>query len=153
MYNHAPNEYVCPICVGISPNQSGETLIHPNDIVYQDEIITAFIGSYFIGHNNGHVIVVPNQHYENLYDMPEDVGAQIFKTAKKMALALKKAYHCDGITTQQNNEPDGGQHAFHYHLHVFPRYKNDDIFAHMTTKRLTSPEERKPFADKVKAAL
>lgn len=153
MYNHAPSGYVCPICVGIKGSESDETLIRPTDIIYQDDIVTVFIGSYFIGHNSGHAIVVPNQHYENLYDIPEGVGAHIFKTAQKMALTLKKAYQCDGITTQQNNEPDGGQHAFHYHLHVFPRYVNDEIFAHMNTKRLTTAEERRPFAEKLKAAL
>lgn len=153
MYNHAPSDYICPICVGIKGSTSDDTLIRPSDIIFQDELITVFIGSYFIGHNSGHAIIVPNHHYENLYDVPADVGAHIFTTAQKMALALKKAYHCDGITTQQNNEPDGGQHAFHYHLHVFPRYANDEIFAHMNTKRLTTAEERRPFADKLKAAL
>lgn len=153
MYNHAPTDYICPICVGIKGTQSDDTLIRPTDIVFQDDLVTVFIGSYFIGHNSGHAIVVPNEHYENLYDVPENVGAHIFKTAQKMAIALKKAYQCDGITTQQNNEPHGGQHAFHYHLHVFPRYENDEIFAHMNTKRLTTADERKPFAEKLKAAL
>lgn len=41
---------------------------------------------------------------------------------------------CDGVTFLQNNEPASNQHAFHYHLHVLPRYTNDNLHAHMLEK-------------------
>ena len=62
---------------------------------------------------------------------------------------MKKAYGCEGVTVQQNNEPTGGQHAFHYHLHLFPRYENDNIHQHMSNKRTTTPKERSGFAKKI----
>lgn len=127
------------------------------DIVYIDEFVTAFINSFWIKHNLGHVIVVPNDHYENLYNLPDNLGAHIFSVAKKIAIAMKKSYKCDGITLLQNNEPAGGQHAFHYHLHyhlhIFPRYENDELHVNMMNKQLADPAKRKDFADKLRAKL
>jgi histidine triad (HIT) family protein len=137
MHNHASSDYICPICLGVSGVESEDTLLRLTDIVYIDEFVTAFINSFWIKNNPGHVIVVPNDHYENLYDLPSDLGIHIFNTSKKIAIAMKEAYGCDGITTLQNNEPAGGQHAFHYHHPIFPRYKNDDLHANMMDKQRT----------------
>lgn len=153
MYTHAPNDYVCPICLGVRGIENERTLVRSQDIVYRDDQVMAFIASYFIGENPGHVIVVPLEHYENLYALPEEVGAQIFTVSKQMSLAMKKAYSCEGVMVLQNNEPASGQHAFHYHLHLFPRYENDDIFAHMGNKRETTLEERVLYAQKIRDAL
>src|SRR5438105_4908079 len=116
MYNHAPHDYKCPICIAIQGIENSDTLIAQSDIVYQDELVTAFISSFFIGKNPGHIIIVPNKHFENIYDIPDDYAHGIHEVAKKMALALKQASQCEGVTTLQNNEPAGNQHAFHYHF-------------------------------------
>lgn len=96
--------------------------------------------------NEGHAIVVPNKHYENIYDLPEDVGAHIFTIARKISIAMRKAYKCEGIAALQNNEPAAGQHALHYHLHIFPRYENDDLHENMSNKQLADPIKREKFA-------
>jgi histidine triad (HIT) family protein len=153
MHNHAPSEYKCPICVAINGLENDDTLIRQSDIVYKDEFVTAFISSFFIGNNPGHLIIVPNEHFENIYDLPTEYAHHISEIAQKMALVLKKAYTAEGITTLQNNEPAGNQHAFHYHFHIFPRYKNDELHKNMIDKKSTKPEERKSYADKVRAAL
>lgn len=153
MYYHAPQDYKCPICVAIKGEEIADTLIRQSDIVYKDDVVTAFISSFFIGKNLGHVIIVPNEHFENIYDLPHNYSSRIVEVAQRMALALKKAYQAEGITTLQNNEPAGNQHAFHYHFHVFPRYENDDLHSNMLDKKSTTPEERKIYADKVMAAL
>jgi len=153
MHNHAPADYVCPICLGVEGVENDHTLIRASDIVYRDDTVMVFIASYFIGKNDGHLIVVPLQHFENLYDLPDKVGAHLFQVARKMAITMRQAYDCQGVMTQQNNEPASGQHAFHYHLHLFPRYENDNIFEHMNSKRETTPKERLPFAEKIRAAL
>jgi histidine triad (HIT) family protein len=70
-----------------------------------------------------------------------------------MALVMKKAYACEGVTILQNNEPAGDQHAFHFHLHVFPRYKDDHLHMHIENKRLALPEERKLYAEKLRKFL
>ncbi len=152
--SNAPKGYVCPICLGVKRVESPDTLIRPTDIVYQDEFVTAFINSFFVGKNAGHVIVVPNEHHENLYSLPSPIGHHIFDVAQKIAIAIKQAYGCDGITTMQNNEPGGDQHAFHFHFHVFPRYKDDNFrTVPPSQKRLADPDERATYAQKVRVAL
>lgn len=153
MYNHAPADYKCPICLGTKGIENEDTYICKSDIVYQDDLVTAIINSFFIKNNPGHVIIVPNEHFENIYDLPQKYGARIFEVARKIALAMKKAYRCQGITTLQNNEPAGNQHAFHFHFHVFPRYEDDDLLKNMGDKKLASPQERKKYAEKIKEYL
>lgn len=153
MYNHAPKNYICPICLGIDGIESKNTLIKQSDIVYKDDLVTALINSFFIKNNPGHIIIVPNKHFENIYDLPLKYSQRIFEVAQKLAIIIKKTYKCDGITTLQNNEPAGNQHAFHYHLHIFPRYINDDLHQNMMNKKSTTQEERKIYADKIKNNL
>ncbi|MFZ2200060.1 MAG: HIT family protein [Microgenomates group bacterium] len=153
MHTHAPKDYICPICLGVQGVVSDKTLLLPQDIIYKDNFCTAFINSFWIKNNPGHVIVVPNDHHENIYDLPDDLGAHIFSISKKIAITMKEIYKCDGITTLQNNEPAGGQHAFHYHLHIFPRYKHDDLYGNMMDKQLADPAQRKEYADKLRKLL
>ena len=153
MYNHTPENYKCPICIALKGIENEDTLIRQSDIIYKDELVTAFISSFFIGINLGHIIIVPNEHFENIYDLPTNYSSRISEVVQKMALALKKSYQAEGITTLQNNEPAGNQHAFHYHFHIFPRYKNDDLHKNMLNKKSTTQEERLPFAVKLKAEL
>jgi histidine triad (HIT) family protein len=65
--SNAPEGYVCPICLGIQEKESLDTLMKPSDIAYKDELITGFINSFFMGKNAGHVILVPNEHFESIY--------------------------------------------------------------------------------------
>lgn len=153
MHNHAPENYICPICVAIEGFEDERTLIRQTDIVYQDDIATAFIGSFFIGNNPGHPMVVPNKHFENIFDLPESDFQHIAAITKKVALALKNSYNCDGVMLRQNNEPASAQHAFHFHLHIIPRYDNDGLDTEVTMSRRSTPEERLPLALKIKEAL
>lgn len=153
MYNFAPENYKCPICVALKGIENQDTLISQSDFVYRDELLSAFISSFFIGNNPGHVIIVPNTHFENIFDLPENYSAKIAQVAKTISLAVKETYSADGITTLQNNGPAGGQHAFHYHFHVFPRYEGDALHENMMDKKGTTSEERKPYAEKLKVKL
>jgi len=153
MFNHASPDYVCPICVAISGKETSDTLIRQSDIVYKDNFVTVFISSFFIGKNSGTVIVTPNKHYENIYDLPLKYSSHIAKIAKVIAIAVRNTYKCDGITTLQNNEPAGNQHAFHYHLNIFPRYENDNLHKNMLDKKTPTPRERAPYAEKLRKEL
>lgn len=152
--SNAPNDYECPICLGVAHIENDQTLLKTVDIVYTDELVTVFINSFFVGKNSGHAIVVPNKHFETLYEIPDEIGSRIFKISKKVAIAMKTSYECDGITIRQNNEPAADQHAFHYHLHVIPRYANDGFNEAVTTgSRLSGPDERVEYAEKLSAAM
>ncbi|MDA1079159.1 MAG: HIT domain-containing protein [bacterium] len=148
MTTHAPNNYTCPICLGVQGAENDQTLILQQDILYKDDAVMVFIASFFIQGSEGHLIVVPTAHYENMYELPDAVGARIFQTAKAYAIQMKQAYNCDGVNVLQNNEPAAGQHAFHYHMHLFPRYESDDLWTHMGNKRLASAKERLEFVQK-----
>lgn len=127
MYNHANPDYKCPICLAINGVESEDTMIKQSDIFFQDDLILGIINSKYVENNPGHIILVPRQHFENVYDLPDEIGARIFKMSRISSIALKETRKCDGITIRQNNEPASNQHAFHYHLHIFPRFENDNF--------------------------
>ena len=149
MHNHAPDNYKCPLCVAVSGIESEDTMMMQDDIFYKDDLVCAAINSKFVGNNPGHIVIFPNTHYENFYDMPPEADQRIMKIAKQIAIALKELRNCDGITLHQNNEPDGGQHALHYHMHIFPRFKNDNLLENMGNVRISLPSERLEYANEL----
>lgn len=149
MYNHEPENYVCPLCQ-ISKGQPTERGNQERSVIFRDGFLTAFVAGKWWRSNKGHVIIVPNQHIENIFDLPEDLGNKIFTLSKKVAVALKKAYNCDGVSTRQHNEPAGNQDVWHYHLHVFPRYEGDNLYINHKDTYWPSIEEVKSYADKLK---
>ena len=73
----------------------------------------------------GHALILPKEHYANLYEIPEEVAADAMKLAKKLAKKMKDNLECDGFNLVQNNGEVAGQTVFHFHMHLIPRYKND----------------------------
>jgi histidine triad (HIT) family protein len=149
MYNHAPDGYDCPFCRlvrGFATSASSQ-----DDVVYRDDEVTAFIAASWWPNNPGHVLVVPNLHYENVYELPPDLATPIQRVTRDIAIAFKETYGCDGVSTRQHNEPAGGQDVWHYHQHVFPRYRNDLLYLHR--RGSSTPEERRPYAVKLRQFL
>jgi len=101
--------------------------------------------------NQGHVLVIPNQHFENIFDLPIEITPHIHQLAKAIAGAMKATYHCDGILFRQQNEPAGGQHIWHYHLHIIPRYQNDDF--NFSRKRHYPTNQRAELARKLSKSI
>lgn len=153
MYNHASLDYKCPICLAVDGIESEDTMMKQDDIFYRNDWVMAVINSKFVGNNPGHAIVVPLKHYENLYELPEKEANQIMKVAKEVAIAMKEVRKSDGVMIQQNNEPASGQHAFHYHMHIFPRFKDDHFGENQSNVRFANPEERKPFSSAMREYL
>lgn len=153
MHNHAPEDYKCPICLAVEGVESEDTWIKQADIVYRDELVVVFISSKFVKGHEGHPIIVPVKHFENIYDLPSEFGQRISDVAKNVAIALKKVRSCDGVTVVQNNEPAGDQHAFHYHLHLFPRFEGDHFHEELTKSRVSDPHERTEYAEALRGAL
>ena len=61
------------------------------DVIYHDEHVTAFIGLYWWPNNPGHVIIVPNRHIENIYDLTPDIAIHVYELARQVAIAFKKS--------------------------------------------------------------
>lgn len=151
MYTHAPQDYICPFCLLVRGIENEHNAIKQTDLVYQDDNVTSFIALRKWPNNAGHVLTIPNQHFENIYDLPIEVSVEIQKTARAIALAMKEVYSCEGVMLLQRNEPAGGQRAWHYHLHVIPRYENDN-WDH--SQRLPFPaDERAEYALKLRARI
>ncbi len=71
----------------------------------------------------GHALILPKNHYNDLFDMPEETAAKAFSVAKKVGLALIKGLDADGVQVMQNNGEAAGQTVFHFHMHLIPGYK------------------------------
>lgn len=90
-------------------------------IVFEDERTMAFLDIRPV--NDGHTLVVPKDHYENVYEIPEDEIARVYKTVRKVASAIKKSVRADGLSITQHNGGAALQRVFHFHVHVIPRYE------------------------------
>ena len=148
--NHAPPGYDCPFCAVVR-GEERPPWTYRDDVVWRDRATTAWLNARWWARNPGNVLVVPNRHVENLYELDRDVAGEINETTRRVALALKSAYGCDGVSTRQHNEPGGDQEVWHYHVHVFPRYAGDELYR--SPHRLTTRDERLPYATRLRAAL
>lgn len=153
MYNHAPENYLCPFCLLVQGIENEHVYSVQSDVVYQNKMVTAFIGSHQWARNYGNTIVVPNEHYENIFDLPDKYPLVIHKVAKLIALAMKEVYSCDGVSIRQHNEPAGYQDIWHYHIHVTPRYENDQFYPSYMEKKYMPANERAGYAEQLKAGL
>jgi histidine triad (HIT) family protein len=150
---HAPPDYVCPFCLIVAGVESEHVWTEQQDVVYRDTHVNAFVAAAWWPNNPGHVIIVPNEHFENIFDLPLVYATALHAAAQKIAVAFKHTYRCDGVSTRQHNEPAGNQDVWHYHLHVFPRYHNDRLYELIRQRRRTTPEERIAYAVRLRQAL
>lgn len=96
----------------------------PSATLYEDEDFRVILD---LGPaTKGHALILPKEHYANLYEIDEEVAAKAFKLAKKLVTELTEVLGCDGYNVVQNNGEAAGQTVFHFHMHLIPRYKGDD---------------------------
>jgi histidine triad (HIT) family protein len=153
VHSHQPADYQCRFCRRAAELNNGGDWSKLTDTVWHDSVVTAFMNRAFWPANPGPVLVIPNEQYENVYVVPDEVLAAVQVVGKRIALAMKAAYGCDGTSFRQHNEPAGSQTVWHYHLHVFPRYHGDDLYLRSREARVVMPAERAPFAEKLRSAL
>lgn len=77
--------------------------------------------------NLGHCLILPKTHAGNIYELNEELTGKAFTLAKKIAAAVQKATGCSGVNILQNNGEAAGQTVFHFHVHIIPRFKDDDM--------------------------
>ena len=73
----------------------------------------------------GHALIIPKEHYANLYELSDELAAKVLVLAKKMITKLTDILGCDGYNIVQNNGEAAGQTVFHFHMHLIPRYRDD----------------------------
>lgn len=113
----------------------------------------AFIAPLWWPNNEGHVLIIPNAHFENIYELPRQYAHRIQDIAQQIAIAFKHVYRCDGVSTRQHNEPAGGQDVWHYHLHIFPRYVDDNLYSSQRTREFAPPAKQQEYAEKLRKFL
>jgi histidine triad (HIT) family protein len=154
MYNHEPDGYSCPFCRRTSLDMGLGSSIQHSDIVFDNGTVTAFLAAIQRNPNDGSVLVIPNNHYENIYDMPVGLLAQIHELSRRIAIAQKNVYACHGVSLRQHNEPAGSQDVWHYHLQVTPRYQGDNFYVdYENGKRVMPAEERAGHAKHLREQL
>jgi histidine triad (HIT) family protein len=151
MFNHEPPDYVCVFCNLLAGIESEHNKLQ--DIVYQNEFTTAIIAPKWWVNNPGHVLVIPNKHYENIYSIPDEALVEVYKVVKKVAIAIRSTYDCDGTSTRQHNEPAGNQDIWHLHVHVYPRYLDDNLYKNNDQAGFVDANKRLPYAEKLRAFL
>lgn len=77
--------------------------------------------------SKGHALILPKQHYNDIFDMDAETGGRLFSLATAVARSLKKELGCEGMNIVQNNGAIAGQTVFHFHLHLIPRYAGDTV--------------------------
>ena len=100
----------------------------------------------------GHALVLPKDHYENLFAMPDDLLEKASVTAKKAAVLMREKLGIDGLNLVQNNGKVAGQTVNHFHLHLIPRYEGDQLGLLWEPKQLKE-EEMEELRKKIKNAI
>ena len=95
----------------------------PSKTLYEDDLFRFILD---LGPaTKGHALILPKEHFANLYELPDETAAQAMILAKKMAALMKDRLGCDGLNVIQNNGETAGQTVFHFHMHLIPRYEDD----------------------------
>jgi hit-like protein involved in cell-cycle regulation len=97
----------------------------PTNTIYEDDNFRVILDA--APANLGHCLVLPKTHSANIIEMKPELVGKGFMVAQKIAKAVQKATDCDGVNILQNNGEVAGQTVFHFHIHIIPRLKSDDV--------------------------
>lgn len=96
--------------------------------------------------SKGHALILPKEHYANLYELDDEVAAKVLVLAKKMITKLTDILGCDGYNIVQNNGEAAGQTVFHFHLHMIPGWKEDGVGIEWKMGELTDADKEELVA-------
>ena len=102
----------------------------PSHTIYEDDTFRVILDA--APASKGHALILPKEHYKDLYQIDETVAGEAMKLAKRMAADMTAKLGCDGFNLVQNNGEAAGQTVFHFHLHLIPRYQDILIWNHET---------------------
>lgn len=109
----------------------------PTNTVYEDEDFRVILDASPAA--KGHALILPKEHYANLYEIEDETLAKAAKLAKRIVNHEREVLHCDGYNLVQNNGEAAGQTVFHFHMHLIPRYAGEEQI--LAWKPGTLPEE------------
>ncbi len=95
----------------------------PSKTLYEDDSFRVILD---LGPaSKGHALILPKEHYADLYELPDETAGEVMKLAKKLAGQMTERLGCEGFNLVQNNGELAGQTVFHFHMHLIPRYRDD----------------------------
>lgn len=97
--------------------------IIPTNSIYEDEDFRVILDASPA--SKGHALILPKEHYANVFEMDEELLGKTAKLAKRIVTREKDVLQCDGYNILQNNGEAAGQTVFHYHMHLIPRYQSN----------------------------
>ena len=109
----------------------------PAYVLYEDDEIMVFLDINPVSH--GHAIYIPKQHYADLFQIPEN-EMNFIRKLPVIANKLKEVTKATGMNLIQNNGVDAGQAISHFHIHLIPRFTNDNLFKFPPQNKLDSEE-------------
>ncbi|TFB22087.1 HIT family protein [Filobacillus milosensis] len=117
----------------------------PSAKIYEDEHVYAFLDISQV--TEGHTLVIPKNHKQGVFELDEETASNLFKAVPKVANAIKAAYKPKGMNILNNNGSFADQTVFHIHLHLIPRYdENDGFKSQWVTNDQKSPEQLQEIA-------
>ena len=96
----------------------------PGKIVYEDDLCLAFLD--LSQTTNGHTLVVPKTHYQNILDVDKEVLSHLIKVTKKLTNQIITNLDAKGANVLTNANEVAGQTVMHFHIHIIPRYNETD---------------------------
>lgn len=111
----------------------------PTATLYEDEDFRVILDANPA--SKGHALIIPKEHYANLYELDDEIAGKAMILAKKMVTKLTDILGCDGYNLVQNNGKAAGQTVFHFHLHMIPRYKDDNVGLGWNMRELTEDDK------------
>ena len=124
--------------------------VFPTNSIYEDDDFNVILDASPA--NRGHALILPKQHFDNIFEIDDETASKIMPLAKKIATAVKKVTGCDGVNVQQNNGTAAGQSVFHLHVHIIPRF-DDDKFKLVWDPKSFSDEELAATAEELRAEI
>ena len=122
----------------------------PTNTLYEDDMFRVIFD--MSPATKGHALIIPKNHYRNIYDIDSDVASKVFPLASKLAKVMTDTFGADGFNVVQNNEEIAGQSVFHFHMHLIPRYKGDNAIK-LWTPGESDQEELAKMAEEIRNNL
>jgi histidine triad (HIT) family protein len=117
--------------------------------VYEDELVLAFLNINPV--TDGHTLIIPKKHYENIFEIDEETIERVGSVSKKIALKMKEVLNIDSINIFQSNGESAEQEIMHYHMHLIPRKDNDNFrINNCLCPKKVSQEELETILNKIK---
>lgn len=119
--------------------------------VYEDSSFLAFMDKYPI--TLGHTLVLPKQHYSDLFDMTENEVGNLYRVVHSIATAVYTATGAQGLNTGQNNGKAANQIVPHVHVHIIPRFEKDSRDGKWPSRKLVDYKELEKVSNKIRNNL